>query len=99
MKYIIPWYQKDVRFKPGTVADIGNIRLYLRKTNREKNNKWRLYISIRTCKEDGVEDSLKREVAVAEFRGNLDLKEAQEKANKYLENFLFGILAEFAQED
>ena len=33
---------------------------------------------------------MKREVAVAEFGGNLDLKEGQEKANKYLENFLFG---------
>ena len=84
---------------PGTVADIGDIRFYLRRTNREKNNKWRLYISIRTHKEDGVADSLKRELAVAEFGGNLDLKEAQEKSNKYLENFLFGIFAEFAQED
>ena len=83
---------KDVRFTPGTVADIGNIRLTLKKTDRIKNNKWRLLMEVRTRKEHGVTDDLKRGVAVAEFNGKLTLSEAQAKANEYFVEFLAGII-------
>lgn len=92
MKVSIPWYMTDARFKAGTVADIGNIRLTLDKTDRMKNNKWRLYMEIRTRKEHGIKDALKRGVAVAEFDGKLTLNEAQKKATEYLTDFLVGII-------
>lgn len=92
MKVNIPWYMKDPRFTAGTVADVGNIRLTLKKTDRMKNNKWRLYMEVRIRKEHGIKDDLKREVAVAEFDGNISLSEAQEKANEYLADFIGSIL-------
>ena len=92
MKVSIPWYMTDPRFKAGTVADIGLIRLTLEKTDRMKNNKWRLYLGVRTRKEHGIKDDLKRDVAVAEFNGKLTLNEAQEKATEYLADFLVGII-------
>ena len=92
MEVRIPWYMKDERYTAGTVADIGNIRLRLEKTDRMKNNKWRLYMFIRTRKEHGIKDDLKRAVAVAEFDGKITLNEAQEKATEYLIDFLAGMI-------
>lgn len=92
MKVSIPWYMTDIRFPSGTVADVGNIRLTLKKTDRIKNNKWRLYMEVRIRKEHGIKDDLKREVAVAEFDGNISLSEAQEKTNEYLADFIGSIL-------
>ena len=92
MKVRIPWYMTDTRFEAGTVADIGNIRLRLEKTDRMKNNKWRLYMFVRIRKEHGIKDDLKRAVAVAEFSGKITLSEAQEKATEYLTDFLAGII-------
>lgn len=82
----------DLIFEAGTVADIGNIRLKLEKTDRTKNNKWRLYMFVRIQKEHGIKDDLKRAVAVAEFNGKITLSEAQEKATEYLTDFLVGII-------
>lgn len=96
MAYKIPWYMKDARFKAGTVADVGDVRIAIRKTDRETNNKWRVYLSNRTYKENGVKDSLKREICVAQYSGLLTLEEVQEKAGEYLEDFAFGILAEMS---
>lgn len=90
----IKWYQTDPRFTPGTVADIGDIRLYLRMTDRAKNNKWRLYMSIRTRPRNGVEHLLKREVCVAQWDATLTLAEVQYKATAYLCDFLAGIIKE-----
>lgn len=94
MNVKIPWYMTDPRFKPGTVADVGNIRLTLDKTKRTKNNKWRLYVEVRILKKHGIKDDLKRGIAVAEFDGNITLSEAQEKATEYLTDFLESILSE-----
>lgn len=90
----IPWYMDDPRFEPGTVADVGNVRIYLRKTDRKSNNKWRIYIAVRTRKGHGVPDSLKREVAVAQFSDAFTLEEAQHLAEAYLADFLGPILAD-----
>lgn len=92
MKVRIPWYMTDPRFEVGTVADIGNIRLKLEKTDRMKNNKWRLYMLVRIRKEHGIKDDLKRGVAVAEFDGKISLSEAQEKTTEYLTDFLASII-------
>lgn len=89
----IPWYVTDARFKPGTVADVGDIRLELRKTDRAKNNKWRLYLYVRVNKEHGIKDDLKRGVAVAEFDGKLSLEQAQAKADEYMKDFVLGLVA------
>lgn len=92
MNVKIPWYVNDPRFKAGTVADVGNIRLELKKTERAQNNKWRLYLHVRIRKEHGIKDDLKREVAVAEFDGNLTLEQVQEKADEYLNDFIMSIV-------
>lgn len=90
----IYWYMHDARFEPGRVADIGNIRLYIRMTERAKNNKWRLYMSIRTRKIHGVSDDLKRDVLVAQWDRSLSLKEVQYRAEKYLNGFIEDLIAE-----
>lgn len=90
----IYWYMEDPRFEPGTVADIGNIRLYIRVTERQKNNKWRLYMAIRTRKENGVKDNLKREVLVAEWDRSYSLREVQGKTERYLRKFITDLVAE-----
>lgn len=90
----ISWYETDPRFNPGTVADIGDIRLFLRMTDLQKNNKWRLYMGIRVRSSNGRPDDLKREVCVAQWSGDLTLKESQHNAEKYLEKFLYGIITE-----
>ncbi len=90
----IYWYMSDPRFDPGTVADIGNIRLYIRVTERKRDNKWKLYMSIRTRKNDGVKDDLKREVCIAEWERSLSLKEVQHKAEAYLQNFIEALVSE-----
>ena len=82
----------DPRFEEGTVADFGNVRLTLGKTDREKNNKWRLYMEIRIKKEDGIKDDLKRGVAVAEYNAELTLEEVHEKVANYFIKFVAGIL-------
>lgn len=79
----IPWYMLDRRFEPGTVADVGDVRLTLGRTDRKKNNRWRLYLEIRIRKEYGVGDDLKRAVCVAEFDGALSLAQAQQQASDY----------------
>lgn len=88
----IPWYMRDARFEPGTVADVGDVRLTIGRTERKKNNKWRLYMGIRTRKKNGVDDDLKRDVCVAEFRGDLTLGEVQEKVSDYFLDFISGIV-------
>lgn len=90
----IYWYMSDPRFEPGTVADIGNIRLYLRVTDRAKNNKWRLYLSIRTRKKDGVCDDLKQNICVAQWDRSLSLREVQHKAEIYFHDFIEALVAE-----
>lgn len=93
-KMKIYWYMSDHRFDPGTVADIGNIRLHIRATERKRDNRWKLYMSIRTRKRDGVKDDLKREVCVAEFERSLSLKEVQRKTEAYLQNFIEALVSE-----
>jgi len=90
---MIYWLQNDKRFKPGTVSDLKNIRLELKqiKRNGAEINTWRLYLSIRTYKEDGIKNDLKRKVAVAEFKKCKSLKEAQYRAEKYYKNFINGL--------
>lgn len=93
----IYWYIDDPRFAPGTVADVGNIRLHIRATDRMKNNKWKLYMSIRTRRRDGVIDDLKREVCVAEWERRLSLKEVQFKAENYLRVFVEDLISDCRQ--
>lgn len=88
---VIPWYLKDPRFAPGTVADVGDVRLTLGRTHRERNNKWRLYLEVRTRKKHGVADDLKRGVCVAQFDGNLSLDQVQEKAAEYFVGFVLSM--------
>ena len=96
--FSIPWYMNDARFAQGTVADIGFIRLTLQKTDREKNNKWKLYMEIRVFEEHGVSRStLKRGVTVAEFDGELTLSDVQDKAEEYFNEFLIGIIGSSAK--
>ena len=90
----IPWYMQDKRFEPGTVADIGGIRLILKRTQRKKNNKWTLFMCMRTFKTDGVTDDLTRELHVATFDGHMSLSEAQCKANEYFKNFITGLVVD-----
>lgn len=92
IEFIIPWYMKDLRFTPGTVADIGNIRLVLKRRNQQNNNNWRLYMHIRTKEAGGVREALKKEVAVAEYDGKLSLSEAQEAVRQYFQEFVEGIV-------
>jgi hypothetical protein len=90
----IYWYMDDPRFEAGTVADIGNIRLYIQVTDRARNNKWKLYVSIRTRKKDGIRDDLKQKVCVAQWDRSLSLKEVQHKAESYLRGFIEDLIAE-----
>ena len=92
-KIIIPWYMNDPRFEPGTVADVGDIRLILQRREQKNNNNWRLYMLIRTHKYNGVSDDLKRGVAVAEFISNVSLFEAQEAARQYFYVFLENLIS------
>lgn len=92
-EYRIPWCENHPCYEPGTMADIGMIRLELRRTERKKNNKWSVYMCIRTCSRYGVEDSLKRGVCVARFPGTLSLKEVQEYTRQYLSEFFLYFLA------
>ena len=87
---MIYWYLSDPRFEPGTVADQGRIRIILSQGEGRdaKLGIWKLKVAIRTYKEDGFEDGLKRPVKVAEFKGCYSLKEAQHKAEEWLENFI-----------
>lgn len=79
----IPWYMKDKRFAPGTVADVGN-SLRLKLYNPEsKPNEWRLYMAIRTQKDNGVEDNLLRGLKVAVFKKCQTLQEAQALADSW----------------
>ena len=94
MIFKIPWYMTDTRFKAGTVADVGDIRITIKKTDRKRNNKWRLYMGVRTRKINGVADDLKRDVCVAEFKGSLLLEQVQKCADNYLEYFLKSILGD-----
>lgn len=92
---MINWYMEDKRFKPGTVADQGDIRIILKQPMKYVQgqgdtivpDRWRLKISIRTYKENGVKDSLKRPVTVAEFKKCESLKEAQKRAEEWLRVF------------
>lgn len=90
----IYWYMDDPRFEPGTVADVGNIRLHIRVTDRAKNNKWRLYLSIRTRKKDGVCDDLKQNICVAQWDRCLSLREVQHKVEIYFSGFITDLIAE-----
>ncbi|KZL88508.1 hypothetical protein [Clostridium magnum] len=93
---MIYWYQKDERFEPGTVADQGDIRLKLSQPERYVQgegrkvvcNTWKLYLSIRTYKENGVREDLKRAVVVAVFKECNSLEEAQNRAEKWLKAFI-----------
>lgn len=87
----IHWYMDDERFEPGTVADVGNIRLCIRKTRRQQNNKWRLYVAVRTRKQDGVSEDLKREVCVAQWDGRLTQNEAKDRATRYFCKFILDL--------
>lgn len=91
---MIYWYENDKRFEPGTVADHEYMRFILRQVEvkKKKVDKWRLYISIRTHKDDGVEDDLKRELKVAEFKNCESLKAAQNCAEEWLNKFKRGII-------
>lgn len=95
----IPWYMHDPRFTPGHVADVGNIRLILRQTERSTNNKWRLYMEIRTCKEHGVPDDLKRGVVVAEYSGKLTLDEVHKAVDSYYLDFVEGLIYHISTSD
>lgn len=92
---MIYWYMQDNRFSPGTVADHDCIRLTLNqvKKDREVTNNWRLYLSIRTYKADGVKDDLKRAVKVAEFKKCSNLEDAQIQAEKWFNQFKIGIIS------
>lgn len=93
-EYIIPWCENHPYYEPGTMADIGMIRLELKRTNREKNNKWCVYMCIRTYSRYGAEDDLKRGVCVARFPGKLSLKEVQEYTRQYLSEFFLYFLVD-----
>ncbi len=93
MNYRIPWYMDDPRFEPGTVADVGNVRITIRKTKRKTNNKWRIYMAVRTLKQHGVPNGLKRDVTVAQFSSEFTLGQAQLIAEAYLADFLGSILS------
>ena len=99
----IPWYYNDSRFRPGTVADIGNsIRLTLRQKcvnggsgARIPSNEYRLYFQMRTHKSNGVRDDLKYENCVAVFKKCFSLEEAQELAQEWLTSWIFSMLSNF----
>lgn len=83
----IPWYMSDVRFEPGTVADVGHsLRLTLSKL-KSNPNEWRLYMAIRTLEKDGITDRLTRSVKVAVFKQCLSLKDAQTRAESWFSNW------------
>lgn len=67
---MINWYREDKRFTPGTVADHEYIRITLAQMMRNNRyvNTWRLYLLIRTYKEDGIKDDLKRGVAALSLK-------------------------------
>jgi hypothetical protein len=86
----INWYTKDPRFEDGTVADIGySLRIVLDKI--DSPNEYRLYMLIRTSKEDGVKEDLKRGVLVAKLK-KCTLEEAQNKTREYMTRWTLGII-------
>ena len=83
----IPWYYEDKRFKPGTVSDVGHsFRLEL--SQHDDGKEYRLYLLIRTSKDDGVKDDLKRGVRVATFKNCITLNDAQDRANKWFNKWI-----------
>lgn len=93
-EYRIPWCKNHPYYEPGTMADIGMIRLELERTNRAKNNKWCLYLCIRTTQRWGVTDDLKRGVCVARFPAKLSLEEAQKCARSYLAEWIWDLASD-----
>lgn len=86
----IYWYEKDARFEPGTISDIGNsIRLTL---SMHGPHTYYLYLQVRINKEDGFPDALRCAVKVARFKDCGGLKDAQERAEKWLEKFVKSII-------
>lgn len=95
---MIPWYTQDRRFEPGTVADIGgSIRLTLRQVEKHTpqgwtaSNEYRLYLSVRTHKEDGATDDLKFGVKVAVFKKCKSLQDAQDRADVWFVGWRGGL--------
>lgn len=100
---MIRWYMEDTRFKPGTVADQGDIRLTLRQPQKRVKDSgnykyvtitdvWRLYVAVRFYKENGAnKDGLGKDVKVAEFKNCSSLQDAQRKVEKWLLNFVGGL--------
>lgn len=96
---MIQWYMEDKRFEPGTVADIGgSIRLEIMQTEKYQSgqgwagtSEYRLYLSVRTHKEDGAGDTLKRGVKVAVFKKCKSLQDAQDRANIWFSRWRVGL--------
>lgn len=99
---LIPWYENELYFEPGTVADVGSLRLILAEQRKgfsgdyKPLNRWRLYVSMIVSKEDNpaqpVDWVLKGECLVAEFRKCRTLQEAQKRAGLWLEVFILNIM-------
>ena len=87
-EYRIPWCKNHPCYEAGTMADIGMIRLELKRTKRKTNNKWCLYMLIRTTERWGADDDLKRGVCVARFPAKWSLEEAQEGTRLYLAEYI-----------
>ena len=73
----IDWYEDDVRFEPGTTADMHCIRIKL----RERKTGWSLLVEVR--KADG---SLSQSVKVKNI-GSCSLEEAQLQAEEWYNMF------------
>lgn len=87
----IPWYMNDIRFEPGTVADIGHaIRLSLHKVDNK--DEYRLYLQVRTIKKYNGKDDLKLRIRVATFKKCSNLQNAQNKANEWFAEWATDIL-------
>ena len=91
----INWYMTDPRFEPGTVADVGYVRVYIRK----RGNKWRLYVAIRTKELYGVYSVLKREVCVGQWPSSFSLEEIQRFACGYLCDLSMLILGDITEDE
>lgn len=78
-------------------ADVGDIRLSLKQTHRETNNKWRLYLSIRTHKANGVAEDLKHGICVAEYGCKLSQEQAIQKAEEYVAAFVVSIISDWSK--
>lgn len=71
---MIPWYEKDPRFEPGTVADLACFRITLRYGTKG----WSLLAAFRKS-----DRSLSQKVKVLDI-GKKSLNEAQKEAEKWL---------------